>query len=203
MKMFLRWLGFLTRKKKEPYTLITAQEEVERIKTMMKPSSLTPINEVLLTLYNFHQESPFRFVEDFYTLRGESIKTHCNTSLGLAQLLSEAFNYPFRRVMAQYEIDLSGKTERPVMSWYSNIGSIELINHDMMEWCQLGMRAHFERSGEGDPGNYDQPITQNQKDFVFSSVFVKVLNDYVELMDLTLRTQPRGTDLEQTNQPQR
>ncbi|UPT53964.1 hypothetical protein [Vibrio phage phiKT1019] len=203
MNAIVKWFQSLNRKKEKPFDLVTAQKEIDRVRTLLKPSSQTPLNEILHTLYNFSEKSVYEFVEDFPVLKREVIKMHSESSLKLAQLTSEGLDHPFNRVMVQYEINVGVREEKPVLNWYSNQDTITLFLADMQTWCQIGVRVHYERFGGDFPGDYDKPVTQNQKDFVFSSVFVKVINDYVELLDLILRTQPRGTDLDQTNQPQR
>ncbi|AUR81029.1 hypothetical protein FDJ25_gp005 [Vibrio phage Aphrodite1] len=198
MQSVLSWFRGLFRKKKPPYNLITAREELERIRELLKPSSQATVNELLFVLYNFQEELPYSFVEDFSKLRDLRFTFNSKTSQKLSLLLSEAFDGSYERIIAHREVMGLGKTEKPVSNWYSNKESIETIMQAMSVWCQIGMRLHYERYQEGHPGLWDEPVSKGQENFVFSNAFMKVLSDYVEVIDLILSTQPRGIDLEQT-----
>ncbi|UVD32188.1 hypothetical protein [Vibrio phage phiKT1028] len=199
MRFIQRLLGYFKPKQK-PRDLPDYINALEAIKELLKPSSMTPVSEVLLALYNFQTELPYSFKEDFNTLSGKQIKVNSKTSQRLAQLVIECFENPHERIGSYYDVFGTGRETKPVLDWYANEESITEIVEHMAVWFQLGMRVHYERNEEGPTGDYDMPVTSHQRNFVFSSMFMKVLSDYISLLELILHCQPRGDDFEKANQ---
>lgn len=196
MNLLKRFLSFFRPKKPIVHTFESAKVEIVRIKEMMKPSSMTPVNEVLYALYNFQKALPFDFKGDFNSLKGKTITVNSNSSLSLAVFLIEAVNTPHDRSMIMHDVFHNGKHEVSIFDWYSNHESIEIILRQMELWEQMGIRAHYERYEDGPMGDYDQVLKPHQSAFIFNSVFIKVIDDHISLLTLLIHTQLRGEDLE-------
>lgn len=166
-----------------------AEKELGRIKELLKPSSLVPLSEVLSALYNFNKAFPVAWEQDLKALKGHHIKMHSKTSLRLAQLVSEAFDSPYQRVSAFYSVFDETRKEMAILDWYSDKESVIDVLELMPVWCRIGTRVHYERFQDGPQGDYDKPVNRHQTDFVFSNMFMKVINDYIELLQLLVRNQ--------------
>lgn len=199
MKLLQRLLGYFKAKPK-PKDVSDHLNTLAEIKELLKPSSLTPVSEVLLALYNFQRELPYGFIEDFSALRKQRIKVNSRTSESLSLFVRDSFRDPHERVAVYHDTFVNSKRELLLLNWYSNRESIEEILEHFPTWLQIGMRAHYEHYQDGPCGDYDSPISTGQQRFVFSNNFIKVLNDYITVLELLLNSQPRGDDFEKANQ---
>ncbi|BAW98407.1 hypothetical protein [Vibrio phage pTD1] len=195
MKLLQRLLGYFGLKPK-PKDVSDHLTTLAEITDLLKPSSMALISEVFLALYNFQKELPYEFVEDFNWMRKRYIKTSTRSSEGFALFVRDSFRDPHERVAIYYDTFVTSKKELLILDWYSNKESIEEILEHMAVWLQIGIRVHYERYGEGPTGDYDHPVSEVQRAFVFSGLFIKVLSDYIVVLELLLQSQPRGDDFE-------
>lgn len=201
MSLKKRFLRLFRGPEKIVYNELNAAEELERIKEMMKPSSMVPINEVLYALYNFQTALKLEFNHDLSTLKGLEVRMHSRTSTRLSLMLRDSMHAPCNKVAIFNEVFHSSHTTKPALDWYSNEESIPDCLDGLLLWSQIGMRAHYDHSSEGPFGEYDEPINKAQREFVFSSVYVKVIADWLELLTLIVYNQPEGKSLEETQYP--